>query len=295
MIDLHEFFHEVILHGLKDVILVIPFLYITYVFIEYIEHKTTTLPTLLSRYGNKYGAIIGGALGAIPQCGFSTIAANLFSGGAITLGTTVAVFLSTSDEMLPILLSSTIPLSRIFTILIYKVLLAIIAGFAIDLLYNRITSHKPCGAVEDFCEEEHCGCEHHSILLSALIHTLKVSIFVLIATVAVNVIFFFGGEKLLRNGFIDTPVISHVFASVVGLIPNCAVSVVLTQLYVENIITIGTMLSGLFTSAGMGLLVLIRSHKCKTEIIYVVLLLLSVGVIGGLLADLPIIQSYLFN
>lgn len=295
MIDLHEFFHEVILHGLKDVILVIPFLYMTYVFIEFIEHKTTAIPSLLSRYGNKYGAIFGGVLGAIPQCGFSTIAANLFSGGAITLGTIVAVFLSTSDEMLPILLSSTIPLKRVFAVLAYKVFVAVVAGSAVDLLYNRITSHKPCGAVEDFCEDNHCGCQHHSILFSGLIHTLKVSTFVLIATMVINAILFFGGDDILRCGFIDTPIISHIFASMVGLIPNCAASVVLTQLYVEDIITLGTMLSGLFTGAGIGLLVLIRSHKCKTEILYVILLLICVGVASGLLADLPVVQTYIFN
>ena len=231
------------------------------------------------------GPVIGGALGAVPQCGFSAAAANLYAGRVITVGTLVAVFLSTSDEMLPILITGDIPVTTVLFILLYKALVGILVGFALDFALRLLNRGGEEINIDAICDEDNCHCER-GIFLSALHHTLTISAFVLLVTFCINGLVLAVGEESLGNAVGALPVLSHIVAAVVGLIPNCAASVVLSTLCAEGIISSGVMMAGLFSNAGVGLLVLFRVNKKLRENLLVVALLIIVGVVFGLLGDL---------
>ena len=171
-----------------DTIKIIPFLFITYLIMEYIEHKTSNKVKNVIEKSGKFGPLLGAILGIFPQCGFSVSATNLYSTRVITLGTLIAVYLTTSDEMLPILLTESVPANTIITILGIKLIIGIIAGFAIDIVLKIIKKESiEKQKIEELCEQEHCHCEH-GIVISALKHTLNIIIFIFIITLVINCI-----------------------------------------------------------------------------------------------------------
>ncbi len=277
--------HDVLLHGIVDTLKLIPFLFLTYLILEYIEHKATDkLRSFMTRSG-PYAPIVGGALGAIPQCGFSSVTANLYCAKIVSLGTVVAVFLSTSDEMLPILISSEMPPAVIAFVLIYKVLVGIAVGLLLDLAVRLTHREHDHEHIHELCEDEGCMCEG-GILRSAIHHTVSITLFVFAVTLAINALVFFVGEDSISSILPDVPVVSHIITAIFGLIPNCASSVALTQLFSAGAITLGQMLSGLFAGSGVGLLVLFRMNKKHpmTNLMTVLILVFS-GVVFGFLAD----------
>ncbi len=278
------FLDEVILHALLDTLKLLPFLFITYLVLEFIEHRAEAQVARLMSKAGMLGPLVGGALGIVPQCGFSTVAANFYTGRVITLGTLIAVFLSTSDEMLPILIAGNVGVAPIMLILVYKVLVGIFVGFAVDLTLRLMGRRQGDTEIEDMCAGG-CDCEH-GLFRSSLRHTVSVGLYILMVTLAINMAVFFVGKETLGEIIVDIPVVSHLIASLVGLIPNCSASVLLTNLALEGFIGAGTMLSGLLTGAGVGVLVLLRMNRHPRENAVIIGLLVASGVLFGLLADL---------
>ena len=229
-----------IIDALIDTIKLLPYLFITFVILELIEHKLTNKNEKILTKNKKFGPVIGGLLGALPQCGFSAMAANLFSSKVITIGTIIAIFLSTSDEMLPLMLSEKVELPLIIEIIGFKVLIGIIVGIIVDILYKPIKKHKTNEHIHDMCEHDHCHCNEEGILLSSIKHTLKITLFILIANVFINIIIYLIGEDKLSQLLLGKNIITYFIASLIGLIPNCASSVILTEIYLSGLITIGT-------------------------------------------------------
>lgn len=287
---MHEFIHEVILHGLLDSLKVLPFLLLTYLLMEWLEHKSGEHTEHFIKKAGKFGPLAGAALGVIPQCGVSTMASNLYAGRVITLGTLVAVFLSTSDEMLILLITESFPVAKILTLLLYKLAVALLVGFSLDLCIRFYQKKHGAGEehmhVHEMCEKHGCHCER-GIWISALIHTVKIFLFVVLVNFAIGTVVFFLGEDFLRGGVLTVPVLSHLICALLGLIPNCAVSVLLTKFYMAGYISAGTMLAGLLPGAGVGLAVFVRMHKSVKERLFVLSALLVCGVIFGLVAELP--------
>lgn len=279
------FLEEVLLHGLLDTLKIIPFLFLTYLLMEYIEHKSSDKAEQFMKKAGVFGPAVGGALGVLPQCGFSAAAANLFAGRIITIGTLVTVFLSTSDEMLPILLSGRVPLGTVGLVLLYKTCVAIAVGMTVDFVIRLTKREQEKINIDVICDEDNCHCER-GIWYSALHHTATISLFIFIITVAINALIFFVGEEKLGSALFNMPFVSHLIAAIVGLIPNCAVSVGLTTLCTKGIITAGTMMAGLFSGAGVGLLILMKINKRLKENLIIMGIILASGVVFGLLADL---------
>ncbi len=282
---LERLFEEVLLHGLYETLNLVPFLFLTYLLMEFIEHKASDRLNGFMHRAGVFGPIIGGVLGVLPQCGFSAAAANFYAARVISMGTLIAVFLSTSDEMLPILLSGGISVSNIAVILIYKCAVAILLGFGIDLILRLLHRGKEEINIDAICDEDNCHCER-GIFYSALHHTLTISGFVLIVTVIINAIVTFVGTEAMAEIFYDKPVLSHIVSSVFGLIPNCAASVALTAFYTGGMISAGTMMSGLFSGAGVGVLVLFKMNKDIRENLFIVGALILSGTVFGLIFDL---------
>ena len=288
-----RFLDEVFLHALIDTAKVILFLFLTYLALEIIEHRATDKARRLMARAGGFGPLIAGAVGAVPQCGFSAVAANFYTGRVITLGALVAAFLSTSDEMLPVLLSGNVGVGKILTIIIYKTVVGILVGFLIDLVLRLLGRGRPEVNIDEICDGE-CHCEA-GIVPSAIRHTLSVTLYIFVVTLIINSLFFFVGEDRLSGLAVELPVISHFLSAVFGLIPNCAASVALTTLCTEGIITAGTMLSGLFSGAGVGVLVLFKVNKHPKDNFAVLGVILAVGVIFGLIGDLIFPASLFVN
>ena len=285
-------FEEIFHHGLLDTLKIIPFLFLTYLLMEFIEHKAGEKAEGFMQRAGRFAPAVGGLLGAVPQCGFSAAAANLYAGRVISVGTVVAVFLSTSDEMIPILISGEVSIGTIALIVLYKTAAGILVGFLVDLLMRLMDRKSEKINIDAICDEDNCHCEK-GILYSALHHTLTISLFVLLVTLAINALVFFVGEDNLGTIMYNRPFVSHLIAAVFGLVPNCAVSVALTKLCTQGLITAGTMMSGLFSGAGVGLLVLFRVNKKLKENIMIVGITLVASVIFGMLGDL-LFSSSLF-
>lgn len=280
-----EWFSEIFLHGFFETLKLIPFLFLTYLLMEFIEHKASDRANEFMNKAGKFGPAVGGALGAVPQCGFCAAASNLYAGRVITLGTLVAVFLSASDEMLPIMISGEVPFVNLLFILLYKAGVAIFVGFAVDLAMRLLHIGREEINIDEICDNDNCHCEK-GIWYSALHHTVTISLFVLIMSISINALIFFIGEENLGAVMYGKPFVSHLIAAVFGLIPNCAASVALATLCKEGLITVGTMLAGLFSGAGVGLLVLFRVNKKIKENLIITLILVASGVVFGLLGDL---------
>lgn len=282
--NFHEFLHEVLLHALKDTVTVLPFLFLTYLFLEYVEHKASGKINSFMQKSGTLGPLVGGALGAVPQCGFSAVVANLYCTKIVTLGALISVFLSTSDEMLILMVSARLSAKTIIGILLYKVLVGILVGFAIDLVIRLMKKPKAEINIDELCENDGCRCEG-GIFRSSIHHTVSTYLFILICTLAINTVIFFVGDEPIRELLHGKAVISHLLAAVFGLIPNCAASVILTEFYTGGFITLGTMLSGLFSGSGVGLLVLFKVNKNIKQNLIIVGILILCGFSFGLLAD----------
>lgn len=273
---------HVIIHTLVDSLKMLPVLFLAYLLMEYLELKAgEKLNRAVAKVGNA-GPLLGSLIGVIPQCGFSGAVAGFFSAHIVTLGTMLAVFLSTSDEMLPILISSNVEIMVIIKILCFKVISAAACGFIIDLLLKAFKKSRKASSdhIHDFCEQEHCNC-HENIFISALKHTAKVFVLIIAVSFVLNFIFEYFGNDFLSGMFVSKPFVSEVLSGVVGLIPNCSVSVLITDLFVKGVISPGAMLSGLMTNAGVGLLVLFRLNKKVKENIFITLVLLLCGIVFG--------------
>ena len=271
---------EVILDTLIDSIKLVPFLFLTYLAMEYLEHKAGEKTTHMVRKAGKMGPLIGGVAGVLPQCGFSAAASNLYAGRVITLGTLIAIYLSTSDEMLPILISEKMDIRFVLGVLGAKAGIGAIAGFVIDLLVrerkmhphdhvhgHEENDHEEEEHIHEICEHENCHCGEDGIgfVLNTALH--------------------FVGEDVLAGLILNRPVLGPVLAGVVGLIPNCAASVTITQLYISGVISLGAMMSGLLVGAGVGLLVLFRVNPDKKENLKIVGILYVIGVLTGIVIN----------
>ena len=272
---------DLLLDACLDCVKLLPFLLAAYVIMEYLEHKTSTKTRAVVRKAGKLGPLAGGLAGIFPQCGFSAAASNLYAGGIITMGTLLAVFLSTSDEMLPIFISEAVDIRVVLVILGMKAAMGMLTGFLVDFVFRFRPSPIRYKEIHTRCESEHCGCDR-GIFRSALVHTGKIFVFILLFTVILNVLI---GEERLAGFMSGRPLLGPALAGVVGLIPNCASSVVITQLYLSRLISFGTMMSGLLVGAGAGLLVLFQPNRKWKENLLVLTILYVTGTVWGILLD----------
>lgn len=277
---------HIIEHSLLDSIKLLPFLFLTYLLMELLEHKTGGKARERIKNAGKVGPLWGGLLGVMPQCGFSAAASSLYAGRVITVGTLMAIYLSTSDEMLPILISESVPAVTIIKILVTKVVIACVSGFIVEAVYVGFFHKKEKEMdIHVVCEEEHCSCED-GVLKSAVKHTLKIFFYILLITVILNLIIHGIGEDTLAGIFTSIPVVGQLAAALVGLIPNCASSVVITELYLGGIISAGAMMSGLLVNAGVGVLILFRLNRDVKQNAGIIAALYGLGVFWGIFLDL---------
>lgn len=273
---------DLLLDTLLDGAKLVPFLFFTYLVMEVLEHTTAAKVQERIRQTEKVGPLWGGLLGIMPQCGFSAAASSLYAGRMITVGTLFAIYLSTSDEMLPILISEAHPAAMIAEILAVKVAIAIVSGFFVDFVCARVTGKRGEELrIHEVCEEQHCHCED-GILLSAVKHTAKILVYLLLISLALNFIIEQIGEEALAGLFAGAPVFSVLIAAAVGLIPNCASSVLITQLFLQGILDAGAMMAGLLVNAGVGLFVLFRLNRNVRQNAWIVAALYGLGVFWGI-------------
>lgn len=306
-----------------DTLLLVPFLFATYLLMEAIEHKMSHAAQERIRHAGVAGPAIGSLLGVVPQCGFSAAAATLWSGRVITVGTLVAVFLSTSDEMLPLFIAEQMPLSTLFSVLGTKVVIGLVAGFALDGIVRLQHRDEEKLRIHELCERDGCKCEddcevcrenpelvyeHHDdlatqpdpekrvhdhehdagwtrVVESALIHTVKVSVFVFLVSLALDGLIVAVGQDTLASFLGSNDLLAIIGSALVGLIPNCAASVAIAQLYIDGILSSGAMMSGLLCAAGVGMLVLMRTNRHVLQNIQIIGVLLIVGIVSGALID----------
>ena len=274
---------EILIDTILDSIKLIPFLLLAFLIIELIEHKLNNKTEKFITKSKKIGPIIGSILGAIPQCGFSVMATNLYITRIITLGTLISIYLSTSDEMLIIMISEKVPIILIIKILIIKIFFGILYGIIIDIILSKRKQDNKTNY--ELCDKDNCNC-NHSIILSAIKHTLHITLFIFIITLIINTIFTLLGEKYLSKILLTNNILSPLITSLIGLIPNCAASVILTELYLNKAISLGALIGGLLTSSGSSLLILLKNNKNKKENITIILLLYSLGAISGIIIEL---------
>lgn len=312
---------HVLEHSIADTFYLIPFLFVTYVLMEWLEHRTGSKTQEIIKRAGAAGPLIGALLGVVPQCGFSAAAATLYAGRVITLGTLFAVFLSTSDEMLPIFLAEQVPLSTILSIMGAKMVIGMVMGFIVDAAFRLARRDEQDLRIHELCEQDRCGCtrdcvtcmeepslvyQHHDdccegcthdnhehdhghdhehgwkdIFLSALKHTIQVTLFVFLITIALNTVLETVGEEALADILGGDSILSILITALVGLIPNCAASILIAQLYIEGVLGSGAMLAGLLVSAGIGLLVLIRTNRHWRQNVAIIAGLYAVGIFCG--------------
>lgn len=278
---------HVLEHSVADTLYIIPFLFVTYLAMEWLEHKTGGRAQAAIQRAGAAGPVVGAVVGAVPQCGFSAAAATLWAGRVITLGTLFAVFLSTSDEMLPIFLAEQVPFDVILKIIGAKIVIGMVMGFIVDAALRIARRIDAPLHIHELCEHDHCHCHdgEGGILKSAVKHTLQVTVFIFVITIVLNAVLEVVGEDVLAEFLAANPALSVFGSALVGLVPNCAASVVIAQLYVEGVLGSGAMLAGLLVSAGVGLLVLVRTNRHLKENIAIIVALYAMGVIWGLLAN----------
>ena len=271
---------NIIIDTFLDILKLIPFLFVAFLLIELLEHKFTKKSSDMIAKSGKFGPIIGSFLGAIPQCGFSVLATNFYITRVISIGTLFSIYLSTSDEMLPILISNGTNIKIIIGILLIKIICGMIFGFVIDKVIN--IKNK----VYDYhvCDDEHCDCEH-SIFKSSIKHTYNTLLFIFIITFIINIAFYYFGENLISKILMKDSLFGPFLGSLIGLIPNCGASVILSELYINNVINLGTSIAGLLTGSGLALLVLFKSNKNLRENIFIAVTLYLIGVLVGIFIE----------
>jgi len=273
---------------IKETLLLLPFLFVTYLVLEAVEAKAGgALERFLER-ARSVGPLAGSLAGAIPQCGVSAAAASFYAGGVITVGTLIAVFLSTSDELIPVLISKQMPVALMVKIVALKVAAGIIAGFSANGVLSFMRHIRREVHVHDLCEHSHCGCrEHAGILMPALIHTAEIFLFIVLISGALELTMYCFGEDALMKLRLTTPLFGEVVGGLIGLVPNCAVSVAGAELYCQGAMSAGALMASSFTGSGLGLLVLFRTNRNLKENLAILLTVYVVGVIlGGLTGSL---------
>ena len=310
MEDIAHIIGHVLEHSIEDTLYLIPFLFVTYLAMEWLEHKAGDKAEEAVRRAGAAGPVVGALVGIVPQCGFSAAAATLWAGRVITLGTLFAVFLSTSDEMLPIFLAEQVAPMTILKIMGVKLMIGMVMGFVVDAAVRLARRDREKLRIHELCERDHCHCnddceaceqqpelaydfehdeehEHHreggSILRSALKHTVRVTVFIFVITLVLDGALELVGEDALAAFLGSNPVLSVLGSALVGLIPNCAASVVIAQLYVEGALGAGAMMAGLLVSAGVGLLVLFRTNRGLRQNLIVLAGLWATGAFWGLI------------
>ena len=270
---------DVLTDALLDTLKLLPFLLIAFIIIELVEHKMKNKEIL--KKSGKFGPIIGSILGGIPQCGFASLATNLYVTRIISLGTLISIYLATSDEMLPIMLSEQVELSFIIKIVLVKVLIGMTCGLIIDLLYKKKKE------TFDLCEKEHCHCheKNHSLIMSSIKHTLNIAIFVLVINIVLNFVFELGLEEYLNTLLLQKSIFGPFVSSLIGLIPNCGASVVITELYLNGALSLGSLFAGLLTNSGIALVILFKSNKDLRENFTILTLVYLIGSIIGLIVN----------
>lgn len=274
---------EIFIDTLIDTIKLIPFLIFVFAFMELLEHKFSKKSKKIIEKSNKRGPIYGGILGIIPQCGFSVVATNLYITNIITYGTLIAIYLSTSDEMLPIMLSQKAPLTLIGKVLIIKLIVGIICGIILDLLFPK--KENKDNHIHELCHESNCGCEEN-IFKSVIKHVLNISIFILLINLLFNILFYFVGEEKIAGFILKNSIIEPFITSLIGLIPNCASSVIITELYLKNTITFGAMLAGLLSNSGVALVVLFKENKSLKENFKILGIMYFLGTFLGIIINI---------
>lgn len=272
---------DIIIDTLVDALKILPFLFITFLLLELLEHKLSNKTKNVISKSGKVGPIIGSLLGIIPQCGFSVVATNLYITRVISLGTLFSIYLSTSDEMLPIMLSQNVSFKTILFVLLIKVIAGMLFGFIIDLVIRKNNKNKYDYHI---CEEEHCHCDH-GIVKSSLKHTFNIIIFIIGVSFILNVVFLYCGNDLISKIFMKDTLFGPFLGSLVGLIPNCGASVILTEMFLKGAINLGTCMAGLLTGSGVALLVLFKSNKNIKENLCICLTLYLIGVLVGIFIE----------
>ena len=269
---------DIFLDAVIDTLKLIPFLFIAFLIIEFTEHKLNN-KKIVSK-SRRLGPIIGSLLGIFPQCGFSVLATNLYITRIISLGTLIAVYLSTSDEMLPIMIAQRADIKDILCLLLIKFIVGIVFGFIIDLLITKRDKVN-----YEICKHDHCDC-NHSFINSAIKHTFKTSLFIFAFTLFINFIFSYGGEGYLKHIFSKNNWFTPFISGLIGLIPNCGSSILITELYLNNLLPLGPTISGLLTGSGVALLVLFKSNPNLKENIKIITILYGIGVFVGILFEI---------
>lgn len=349
---------DILLDAGKDTLSLVPFLLVTYLALETLEHVAGDRVNGAIKRAGAAGPVVGSLLGMVPQCGFSAMAATLFAGRVVTLGTLVAVFLSTSDEMLPLLLAERVPVQTMAMLLASKALIALVTGFIVDAAIRGLRrnarahaairrtvlgtaanpAHVNCAHddhtggdiidevaeagvsadhIHELCERDHCGCdededdhghdhshdhghadkhEHHhdhghshegapilSIIRSAISHTVQVSVFIFLVTLILVAVLETFGESAIEQFLRGNETLAVLGSALVGLIPNCSASVVITQLYLEGALQLAPMLTGALISAGVGYLVLFRTNRSARENAVFLVMMYVIGAGWGLI------------
>lgn len=349
---------DILLDAGKDTLSLVPFLLVTYLALETLEHVAGDRVNGAIKRAGAAGPVVGSLLGMVPQCGFSAMAATLFAGRVVTLGTLVAVFLSTSDEMVPLLLAERVPVQTMAMLLASKALIALVTGFIVDAAIRGLRrnarahaairrtvlgtaanpAHVNCAHddhtggdiidevaeagvsadhIHELCERDHCGCdededdhghdhshdhghadkhEHHhdrghshegapilSIIRSAISHTVQVSVFIFLVTLILVAVLETFGESAIEQFLRGNETLAVLGSALVGLIPNCSASVVITQLYLEGALQLAPMLTGTLISAGVGYLVLFRTNRSARENAVFLVMMYVIGAGWGLI------------
>lgn len=279
-----------------DTLKLLPILFLTYLIMEAIEHKAGERTLSFIRSARGWGPLAGGVLGILPQCGIAGGAANLYATNVISVGTFVAVIMATSDEMLPILISDG-SAADILRFVLFKLFYGIAAGFLVDgalrvrraaLRRRGIPPQSDENEISSVCEREGCDCDEHGIFRSALHHTAHVTLLLFLVSLAISCLVAFIGKERISTLPISAPGIGELIAGVIGLIPNCSVSVMLTEFYLEGVIGAGPMMAGLLVNGGVGLLVLYRTNKGRKYLaqnLIVTGIIFVLGILGGLAAS----------
>ena len=274
---------DVLLDALIDSLKMLPFLFAAYFLIEYLEHKASEKMTRSLQSLGPWGPVGGAVLGIVPQCGFSVAAANFYAGRLISLGTLLAVFIATSDEAIPILLAHPDQLGYIGPMLLIKLISAVAAGLLADLFVRRFVKPRREKPFEELCVD--CDCEPHSVLVSALRHTLEIFLFILLVNLLLGLAFYLVGEENISRVLLSGSAFQPFLTALIGLVPNCAASVLLTELFVSGSLSFGSCMAGLCAGAGLGLVVLFRTNRRIRENLAIVGALYGVSVVTGLIAN----------
>ena len=295
---------DVILDALLDTLKVVPILLFVYLLIAFITHHKEEPFSFITGKKKWFGPLFGSLLGSIPQCGFSAAMADLYTQKKITLGTLFAVFIATSDEAIPLLIANPNAYKEMFILIGFKLLFALFFGYLIDIFFNKKFyenmkerfehkhthdehchhehNHENCNHehLEDHCTHDHCCADN--IFMDAIIHTLKISAFILLFNLIFGIIIYFVSMERFLSIININPYLQALITPIIGLIPNCAGSIFLVEVFLEGGISLASTIGGLSAGSGIGILILFRKSKNIKQNILILLSLYVIGVLIGL-------------